>query len=255
MAIDASEADANLELGKLLSAQGKYAKRFPSFVGPSKSILGSLFSGSWSRSRRGPAEAAEILECQVAPVPVGRCRSMAKLHRVLETVGPIHRQAAKCPFQNRCAGLSPVNSSRLRPPHHLVTFEAFRGQRSLVPFLEELALQDLRGCGLSFAKIRSFRAIGVAAELGQLEAQNVLRMGHPERAASLTKIAGVGLWTADMIGIFYCGDPDIWPEGDLVAQRTLQDLVGKKHSTAKVAATFSPWRSRLAMTMWKSGDG
>lgn len=175
---------------------------------------------------------------------------------MLQSVGPIHRQARRdLPLpESLCRVVAGQQLSVAAARTIWSRFEAFRGQRSLVPFLAEVSDQDLRGCGLSFAKIRSFRAIGVAAELGQLEAQNVLRMGHPERAASLTKIAGVGLWTADMIGIFYCGDPDIWPEGDLVAQRTLQDLVGKKHSTAKVAATFSPWRSRLAMTMWKSVD-
>ena len=180
-----------------------------------------------------------------------------KLHRVLETVGPIHRQARRnLPLpESLCRVVAGQQLSVAAARTIWSRFESIRGKRSLVHFLSRVTDQDLRDCGLSFAKIRSFRAIGVAAELGQLEAQSVLRMGHPERAASLTKIAGVGLWTADMIGIFYCGDPDIWPEGDLVAQRTLQDLVGKKHSTAKVAATFSPWRSRLAMTMWKSGDG
>ena len=179
-----------------------------------------------------------------------------KLHRVLEGVGPIHRQARRnFPLpESLCRAVAGQQLSVAAADTIWSRFEAFRGQRSLVPFLAEVSDQDLRGCGLSFAKIRSIRAIGQAAEHGQLEPGRVMRMDHVDRTDCLTKIPGIGPWTADMIGIFYCGDPDIWPDGDLVAQRTLQDLVGKKHSTAKVAATFSPWRSRLAMTMWKSVD-
>ena len=176
---------------------------------------------------------------------------------MLETVGPIHRQARRnLPLhESLCRAVAGQQLSLAAADTIWSRFEAFRDQRPLVPFLSEVTDQDLRGCGLSFAKIRSIRAIGQAAEHGQLEPGRVMRMDHVDRTDCLTKIPGIGPWTADMIGIFYCGDPDIWPEGDLVAQRTLQDLVGKKNSTAKVAATFSPWRSRLAMTMWKSGDG
>ena len=138
--------------------------------------------------------------------------------------------------------------------HHLVTFRSIPSQRPLVPFLAKVTDADLRGCGLSFAKIRSIRAIGHAAEHGQLEPGRVMRMDHVDRTACLTKIPGIGPWTADMIGIFYCGDPDIWPDGDLVARRTLQLLVGKRSSTVRVALTFSPWRSRLAMAMWRAVD-
>ena len=175
---------------------------------------------------------------------------------MLEIVGPIHRQARRnLPLpESLCRAVAGQQLSVAAADTIWSRFEAFRAQRSLVPFLAEVSDQDLRGCGLSFAKIRSIRAIGQAAEHGQLEPGRVMRMDHVDRTHCLTKILGIGPWTADMIGIFYCGDPDIWPEGDLVAQRTLQDLVGKNHSTVRVAATFSPWRSRLAMAMWKSVD-
>ena len=179
-----------------------------------------------------------------------------KLHRVLETVGPIHRQARRnLPLpESLCRAVAGQQLSVAAADTIWSRFEAFRGQRPLVPFLAKVTDLDLRGCGLSFAKIRSIRAIGEAADRGQLESGRLMHMGHGERTACLTEIPGVGPWTADMIGIFYCGDTDIWPDGDLVARRTLQNLVGKRFKTVRVASTFSPWRSRLAMAMWRAVD-
>ena len=179
-----------------------------------------------------------------------------KLHRVLETVGPIHRQARRnLPLpESLCRAVAGQQLSVAAADTIWSRFEAFRGQRPLVPFLAKVTDLDLRGCGLSFAKIRSIRAIGEAADRGQLESGRLMHMGHGERTACLTEIPGVGPWTADMIGIFYCGDTDIWPDGDLVARRTLQNLVGKRSKTVRVASTFSPWRSRLAIAMWRAVD-
>jgi len=175
---------------------------------------------------------------------------------VLETVGPIHRQARRnLPLpESLCRAVAGQQLSVAAADTIWSRFEAFRGQRPLVPFLAKVTDQDLRGCGLSFAKIRSVRAICQAADCGQLDPGRVMRMDHVDRTAYLTKIPGIGPWTADMIGIFYCGDTDIWPEGDLVARRTLQQLVGKRFRTVRVASTFSPWRSRLAMAMWRAVD-
>ena len=179
-----------------------------------------------------------------------------KLHRVLETVGPIHRQARRnLPLpESLCRAVAGQQLSVAAADTIWSRFEAFRAQRPLVPFLAKVTDLDLRGCGLSFAKIRSIRAIGEAADRGQLESGRLMHMGHGERTACLTEIPGVGPWTADMIGIFYCGDTDIWPDGDLVARRTLQNLVGNRFKTVRVASTFSPWRSRLAMAMWRAVD-
>ena len=175
---------------------------------------------------------------------------------MLDTVGPIHRQARRnLPLpESLCRAVASQQLSVAAADTIWSRFESFRGHQSLVPFLARVTDQDLRSCGLSFAKIRAIRGIGEASERGQLVSGRLMRMNHVDRTDCLTKISGVGPWTADMIGIFYCGDPDIWPDGDLVARRTLQNLVGKRFNAAGVALAFAPWRSRLAMAMWRAVD-
>jgi len=110
----------------------------------------------------------------------------------------------------------------------------------------------LRACGLSGNKVRALQAI-VAAEAAGLLGPELAGLPHPERAAILCGIRGVGPWTADMVGIFHFHDPDIWPEGDVAAVGCLRRLTGQTDTRA-VAAAFAPYRSILARYLWRIKD-
>ena len=110
----------------------------------------------------------------------------------------------------------------------------------------------LRACGLFGNKVRALQAIRAAEEAGLL-GEGLTRLPQAERAAILCRIRGVGPWTADMIGIFHYGHPDIWPGGDVAAVGCLRRLTGRDDTHA-VAAAFAPHRSRLARYAWRIKD-
>lgn len=112
----------------------------------------------------------------------------------------------------------------------------------------------LRACGLSGAKVKAVRAIAEAALSHQLDATELSLLSATERTLRLTALWGVGQWTADMMNIFYFGEPDIWPDGDVAARKTLEKLTSKRRKTARTAALFSPYRSYLALYMWRYVD-
>ena len=58
---------------------------------------------------------------------------------------------------------------------------------------------------------------------------------------------------ADMIGIFFLLEPDIWPAGDAAVVGTLRRLIGETDTTA-LAARFAPHRSTLARYLWTIRD-
>lgn len=111
----------------------------------------------------------------------------------------------------------------------------------------------LRRCGMSQAKVRTLITIREAHERGLLSVRRLSRLTHAERSARLQEIWGVGQWTADMASIFYFGDPDVWPEGDVGVYRGLERVIGKrsKRTVLRLAAAFSPYRSFLALYMWR----
>jgi DNA-3-methyladenine glycosylase II len=121
-------------------------------------------------------------------------------------------------------------------------------------FFHDGNLATLGACGLSRGKVKALCGIGAAARAGELEHAALVALDHAARAAQLTRLWGVGPWTCDMLSIFYFRDPDIWPEGDLAVQNVFRRYIGRR-SPRKASLAFSPWRSILALYMWKLIDG
>ncbi len=130
--------------------------------------------------------------------------------------------------------------------------------RSTIPeFFIDRNKRTLRRCGLSRAKAKALVAIREAQEGGALSTRRLRGLGHVERSEHLQEIWGIGQWTADMTSIFYFGDLDVWPEGDISVRNTFLRLTGKRSRTTalKMASSFAPYRSFLALYMWQILDG
>jgi AraC family transcriptional regulator of adaptative response / DNA-3-methyladenine glycosylase II len=82
-----------------------------------------------------------------------------------------------------------------------------------------------------------------------------------ETVARLTKLPGVGAWTAHYIALRALGEPDAFPTGDLGLIRAWEALA-RREVTAKqldqLAEAWRPWRAYAALHLWTSlakGDG
>ncbi|MEO0984414.1 MAG: DNA-3-methyladenine glycosylase 2 family protein [Cyanobacteria bacterium J06639_14] len=125
------------------------------------------------------------------------------------------------------------------------------------PLIDHFAVvkpEALRACGLSAAKAKAMRAIAAATQAGQLDTATLGAMDHTARSQQLTAIWGVGQWTADMMSIFYFGDTDVWPDGDTTARKMLERLTSPRRKTIRTATRFAPYRSYLALYMWRQAD-
>lgn len=125
------------------------------------------------------------------------------------------------------------------------------------PLMDHFAQVDpsvLKSYGLSRAKVKTVGAIAQAHLNGQLNPTELSQLSHTERTQRLTSIWGIGQWTADMMGIFYFADADIWPDGDVTARKTLESLTSKRRKTIRTAARFAPYRSYLSLHMWQYAD-
>lgn len=124
----------------------------------------------------------------------------------------------------------------------------------LSEFFREENCELLHACGLSKAKVRAICGIAEGARRGNLESHDLQSIDYEKRTEHLTSFWGVGQWTADMISIFYFGDEDVWPDGDLAARKTLERLTSRRRKTTRTAERFAPYRSYLALYMWKYQD-
>ena len=132
--------------------------------------------------------------------------------------------------------------------------EASAGDTPLIEHFCHSRTDILRSCGLSGAKTRAICEIGALAREGGLKDDELTHLTAAERAERITAIWGVGQWTADMMNMFYFGEEDIWPDGDVAARKTLERLTSKRRKTVRTAQRFAPHRSYLALYMWAHVD-
>ena len=126
--------------------------------------------------------------------------------------------------------------------------------RDLIDHFAACEGDALRACGLSNAKVKTIQGIAREHLADGLDVEALRPLCADERAKRLTALWGVGSWTADMMNMFYFGEPDIWPDGDVAARKTLERLTSKRRKPVRTAARFKPYRSWLALYMWAHVD-
>jgi DNA-3-methyladenine glycosylase II len=77
---------------------------------------------------------------------------------------------------------------------------------------------------------------------------------------TLTKIRGIGHWTAENWLLFAVGRNDLLPAADIGIQNALKkflDLSAKppKDEIYKMGEEWSPYRSYATLTLWRSIEG
>jgi AraC family transcriptional regulator of adaptative response / DNA-3-methyladenine glycosylase II len=82
--------------------------------------------------------------------------------------------------------------------------------------------------------------------------------GDWERArAQLTRISGIGGWSAEMIAMRALGDPDAFPSSDVGVRRGARSmgLADRGSDLAAAAQRWRPWRSYAVQHLWAAAGG
>jgi DNA-3-methyladenine glycosylase II len=117
----------------------------------------------------------------------------------------------------------------------------------------------LRQKGLSLPKIRYLRALATAILDGELCMERLDDYSDEVVIELLTKVPGIGVWTAQMYLMFRLGRYDILPTNDLGVQRGLQLAYGLRRPAApnyvkRVGRRWAPYRSIACLYLWASVD-
>jgi len=109
----------------------------------------------------------------------------------------------------------------------------------------------LRACGLSRQQIRYAHALAAA----QIDYDGLRSMPDKDVIKTLTKITGIGTWTAEIYLKSSLGRADAFAAGDLAIQIAAQhafDLSTRptEKELRVLAEPWSPWRSVAARLLW-----
>ncbi|UJQ93795.1 DNA-3-methyladenine glycosylase family protein [Mariluticola halotolerans] len=116
--------------------------------------------------------------------------------------------------------------------------------------------ERIRGCGLTGGKYRALCAVAEAELDGSLDYAALGGVPLPEAMAGLTRLTGIGPWTAEIYLLFATGHPDIFPAGDLVLRKMAGRIEGLGivpdiRQTTALAAIWSPYRGAAARLLWR----
>lgn len=118
----------------------------------------------------------------------------------------------------------------------------------------------LRAAGLSASKVKALTALSTAVASGELDLLKLKRLPHDQAVAELTRIWGIGPWTAEMFLIFALGAEDVFSPGDLGLVRSIERLYGLPRNASReqilaIAERWAPHRSYACLILWEHYDG
>ncbi len=116
---------------------------------------------------------------------------------------------------------------------------------------------DLRGAGLSARKTEYLQGIARATLAGEIDWDSLESLPDEEVIAELTKLRGVGRWTAEMYLIFSLGRPDVLALDDLGVRASAGRMLdlGRTATREEVAGRgelWRPYRSTASLWLWAS---
>ena len=116
--------------------------------------------------------------------------------------------------------------------------------------------EELRTAGISRQKAGYSRSLAELVLSGELDLAN-LPADDEEAIALLTRIKGIGRWSAEIYLLFAEGRRDVWPAGDLAVQIAIGRLLGlderpsEKH-LRELGEAWRPHRGAAAVLAWHS---
>lgn len=103
---------------------------------------------------------------------------------------------------------------------------------------------DLLACGFSRQKARYGRALAQTILDKKLALNDLEKLPDDEVRDVLTRVTGIGPWTADIYLLIALRRPDCWPVGDLALVKAVQECLElpSRVSAEEMESLSQPWR-------------
>lgn len=125
-----------------------------------------------------------------------------------------------------------------------------------------LALDDetMRAAGLSRQKIASLRSLATHFASGELGSEQFEHWEDEDIITHLTRVRGIGRWTAEMFLMFHLHRPDVLPVNDLGINRAIMKRYGlaappRPAEVLRIGEVWRPQATAACLYLWRSEDG
>lgn len=205
-----------------------------------------------SRLRYNRREAVEYLK--------DRCASLARL---VDDCGPFKLKVARDTDLFNALSSAIIYqqlSGKAAATIHGRFKSLFEGEVPEASQLAGLAMEDLRGVGLSRNKALAVRDLADKSMDGTLPpTRRMSRLDDDTVISKLCQVRGIGPWTAQMYLIFNLGRPDVMPATDLGIQKGVQyvyacETLPSPDEVLQMTRHLAPYRSAASWYFWLAAD-
>ncbi len=138
-------------------------------------------------------------------------------------------------------------------------FKLLFGKKKITP-KNVLAIDDekIRAAGISYSKIKYMKGLASMIEKNEIDLENVKTLSNEEVLMELTRVKGIGPWTAEMILMFSLGREDVFSLGDIGLRNAIAKIYTVDRDDVqrieKISNKWKPYRTYAARYLWKSLD-
>ncbi|MGI4856091.1 MAG: DNA repair protein [Janthinobacterium lividum] len=178
------------------------------------------------------------------------------LKKLIPQFGPVHLKARGDPFVTLARSI--IGQQISVKAAQSVWERVLAACPDIVPAaVVELGYERLAACGLSRRKAEYIIDLGQHFVGGALHVDRWASMDDEDVIEELTRIRGIGRWTAEMFLIFNLMRPDVLPLDDLglIKAISVNYFSGEpvtRSEAREVAANWEPWRTVATWYMWRS---
>ena len=174
----------------------------------------------------------------------------------------IHATYGDPPLWQRTAGFRTLVHIILEQQVSLSSAKSMllRLEREIQPFTAERFIElgdlHLRGLGVTRQKSAYLLHLSESVMSGELSLKRLARMNDEQVLVQLTRIKGIGLWSANIYLLMAMRRADIWPAGDLALAVAIKELKGlparPSHAELElIAEQWRPHRAVAARMLWQ----
>jgi DNA-3-methyladenine glycosylase II len=122
-----------------------------------------------------------------------------------------------------------------------------------------LSVEQMRACGLSKQKLSYIRDLAEKTIRGDVVFEQLPSMEDEDVIEHLTRVKGIGRWSAQMFLMFALRRPDVMPTVDLGINTAIKRAYRKRQmpkplQILKLAEPWRPFRSVACWYLWRSVD-
>jgi DNA-3-methyladenine glycosylase II len=182
----------------------------------------------------------------------------ATLARVMRECGPGYPVRREDPFQALARSIVGQQIS-VAAAQAVWSRLAARAGRMDPDRLARMRISTLRSCGLSERKAEYLKDLAGRFVSGDVDPSHWPGLSDEELVAELTRVRGVGRWTAEMLLIFNLHRPDVFPVDDVgllrgIARNYMQGTTPTRSEALAIGENWRPWRSLATWYMWRCLD-